>query len=192
MVSRKTVGLDRELVGELRSVAVSRGMNLVSYLRKLVREAVELERRGYYAPRALSEKRFEYLLKSFNFTYIPVDILGNSLSTDSLKVAKDFGERLGATLKELGIDVYDFIEFLGNSSNTLIYEGDKVIVAPVSDGRRLTAELIKGIALGGGLECDDRGIFIIKVPKKVMERASKAVEEELELRRGRKGVKEFS
>ncbi len=187
MVSRKTVGLDRELVSELRSVAISRGMNLVSYFRKLVKEAVELERRGYYAPRALSEKRFEYFLKSFNFIYVPADVLGNSLGDDLLKSAREFGERLGVTLKELGVDVYEFIEFLGNSTSSLIYENDRVIVAPVGDGRRLTTELIKGMALGGGLECEDRGVFIVKMPKRVLERISRAAEEGLEGgRRGRR------
>ncbi|MEM0505634.1 MAG: hypothetical protein QW267_07075 [Sulfolobales archaeon] len=189
MVSRKTLGLDKDLVNELRSVVIRRGMNLASYLRKLIREAVELERRGYYAPRALAEKRFEYLLKSFNFTYVPAELLSNSLSDESLRNANELGRRLGATLKELNVDVYEFLEFLGNSSSSLIYEGDRLILTPVSDGRRLVLELIKGLALGGGLDCEDRGVFVVKVPKEVLEKVSKAVDEGLEGRRGRKSFR---
>lgn len=189
MVSRKTLGLDKDLVDELKSVVVKRGMNVASYLRKLIREAVELERRGYYAPRALAEKRFEYLLKSFNFTYMPAELLNPSLSDESLRSAREFGERLGATLKELNVDVYEFLDFLGNSSSSLICEGDRLIITPVSDGRRLIIELIKGLAVGGGLDYEDRGVFIIKVPRRVIEKVSKAVEEGLEGRRGRRGVK---
>ncbi|MEM2576052.1 MAG: hypothetical protein QW596_01635 [Sulfolobales archaeon] len=189
MVSRKTLGLDKDLVNELRSVVIRRGMNLASYLRKLIREAVELERRGYYAPRALAEKRFEYLLKSFNFTYVPAELLSNSLSDESLRNANELGRRLGATLKELNVDVYEFLEFLGNSSSSIIYEGDRLILTPVSDGRRLVLELIKGLALGGGLDCEDRGVFVVKVPKEVLEKVSKAVDEGLEGRRGRKSFR---
>jgi len=189
LVSRKTLGLDKDLVDELKSVVLRRGMNVASYLRKLIREAVELERRGYYAPRALAEKRFEYLLKSFNFTYIPAELLNHSLSDESLRSAREFGERLGATLKELNVDVYEFLEFLGSSSSSLIYEGDRLIITPVGDGRRLVVEFIKGLAVGGGLDYEDRGVFIIKVPRRVIEKVSKAVEEGFEGRRGRRGVK---
>ncbi|MEL9997889.1 MAG: hypothetical protein QXH99_05290 [Sulfolobales archaeon] len=187
MVSRKTVGLDTSIVSELRGIALRRGMNLVSYLRKLITEAIELEKRGYYAPRALAEKRVEYLLNSFNFIYVPVELVSNSLSSDSLRNAREFGIRLGMTLKELGVNAYEFIEFLGNSSGILIFESDKVIVTPVSDGKSLIAELIKGLALGSGLECSEgKGVFVIKVPKEVIERVSKAVEEGLTSRRGRR------
>lgn len=187
MVSRKTVGLDTSLVSELKNIASRRGMNLVSYLRKLITEAVELERRGYYAPRALAEKRIEYLLSSFNFIYIPMELVSNPLSDDLLRNAREIGIRLGMTLKELGVNAYDLIEFLGSSSGVLIYEGDRLIVAPAGDGKGLVAELIKGLALGVGLEhVEGRGVFVVKIPKEIIERASRAVEEGLASRRGRR------
>ncbi len=187
MVSRRTIGLDASMVSELRSIALRRGMNLVSYLRRLVSEAIELERRGYYAPRALSEKRVEYLLSSFNFVYVPMELINSSLSDEAMKNAREFGTRLGMTLRELGVNAYELVEFLGTSSGILIYEGDKVVVTPASGGKGLIAELVKGLALGSGLECNEgRGVFVIKVPEEVVKRASRALEEGLASRRGRR------
>lgn len=185
MVSRRTVGLDTELINELKLVASRRGMSLVSYLRKLINAALELERRGYYAPKALSERRLEYLLNTFNFIYIPADVLNNSLSPESIKYVREFGSRLGMTLRELGINAYEVVEFLSTNSGIAIHEGDKLIITPSMSSRELITELVKGIAQGSGLECSEgRGVFIVKVPQEVIKELTKGFNEGL--RKGRR------
>lgn len=187
MVSRRSVGIDSGLIEELKGVALRRGMNVVSYLRKLINEALELERRGSYAPRALAERRVEQLLASFNFTYLPLDLITRNFRDEDLRAAREYGERLGAALKELGSNVYEVIEYLGNTSGIVIHEGDRVIVMPATGSKRLVAELIKGIAVGGGLGVvKDGEVFIVKVPEEVMKATGKLLEEGLTQRRGRR------
>jgi Ribbon-helix-helix protein, copG family. len=49
LVSRRTVGIDRDIMEKLKEIARKRGMGISQYLRKLIQEALELEKMGYYA-----------------------------------------------------------------------------------------------------------------------------------------------
>ena len=69
--------------------------------------------------------------------------------------------KLGKTLKNLGINVGEVIKYLGEQTGTIIHEEGKIIVKPETGSKKLTTELIKGIATGAELKIiKDKEIFI--------------------------------
>ncbi|HWQ17661.1 MAG TPA: hypothetical protein VNL13_07530 [Sulfolobales archaeon] len=186
MPSRRTVGLDRDLMEKLKEVTRKRGMGLSPYLRKLLSEAIELERIGYYAPRALKEKRIQVLLEMFNFCYVPSDINVN-------KDPRAYGRRLGEAIKEIGGDVYSVIEYLGLMHKIAITHDDRITIVNtggVGDGdaqKTIMAEILKGMAEGSGLPIEEHGATaIIEMPKELKEELRRKAQDEIERQRGRR------
>ena len=153
---------DEVLKEELRAVTSRRGMKVAAYLRKLISEALELRRRGIYAPKALADARVQYILKALNFIYVPAELIPEPNEGDLRKV-REYGVKLGKTLKNLGINVGEVIKYLGEQTGTIIHEEGKIIVKPETGSKKLTTELIKGIATGAELKIiKDKEIFIAK------------------------------
>ncbi len=156
---RRTVGIDAELVEELKSIARARGMSLANYLRKLIQEALLIESMGYFAPRALSEKRTELILSKLGFTLIPYDLVSNNLSEED---AEAKGISIGKALRELDIDPTEVIEMLSLDNQLAITQGESLIILPQSNRlKKLLASLIRGIAKGSGLSVSTSGNIII-------------------------------
>lgn len=156
---RKTVGIDAELVEELKSIARARGMSLANYLRKLIQEALLIESMGYFAPRALSEKRTELILSKLGFTLIPYDLVDSNLSEED---AETKGISIGKALRELDIEPAEVIEMLSLDNQLAVTQGESLIILPQSDRlKKLLASLIKGIAKGSGLSVSSSGNIII-------------------------------
>ncbi|MCC6054347.1 MAG: CopG family transcriptional regulator, partial [Thermosphaera sp.] len=108
--SRKTIGVEAEYVELLKQIAVSRGMSIASYLKRLIEESVKIEEMGYFAPRALSERRIELILSKLGFTIIPWDITSEATSDE---IALERGLVIGKTLRELGLNPVEVIELIG-------------------------------------------------------------------------------
>ncbi|OYT51533.1 MAG: CopG family transcriptional regulator [Desulfurococcales archaeon ex4484_204] len=181
MVSRKTVGLDTELAKQLKEVASRRGVTLSNYLRMLIGEALELESRGFYAPKALREKRLEYILENLGFTLIPKELVGN---LDSGR-AEEMGERVGAIARELGVEAMELIELLCRFVGNTIFNPDKiVIVRNPNDASSIIGDLIKGIAVSAGLNTvSDSAVVVIELPR---EKVAEGLREFSERKRRRK------
>ncbi len=171
------MGLDEDLAEELREIAKLRGMSIASYMRKLISSALELEKMGYFAPKALEDKKLEIVLATFNFAYIPLDLVNSDGSIDKIRV---LGEMIGAALKEMGMDIYSIIEYIGSSTKTIISHGDRIVIVPTPNNPTIS-ELVKGIARGGGLEIQESGgLAIINMPKTTMEKIKSLIDKELE------------
>lgn len=190
MVSRRTVGIDRDIMEKLKEIARKRGMGISPYLRKLIQEALELEKMGYYAPRALKERRIEVMLEMFNFGYIPLEITSNP-GTD----ARTYGRRLGEMIKEIGGDVYSVIEYLGQMHKIAVVQDDRItVLTPVGvengvNRRALMAEILKGMAEGAKLPIKESGsTAVIEMPREMKEELRRRAEDEIIRPRGRRGI----
>lgn len=165
--SRRTVGLDAELVESLKEVAKKRGVTLSNYLRALINEALALENLGHYAPRALREKRIEYILENLGFILVPKEILGNT----SPQEVEEVGKRVGVVAKELGVESLELIELLSRSVGNVIMDSSRIVLIK-TPGSRETAlvDLIKGISASAGLKMESSdAMVVIEVPKEAVE-----------------------
>ncbi|MEM0066383.1 MAG: hypothetical protein QXZ22_05325 [Sulfolobales archaeon] len=164
MRSRRTLGVDLELAEELKSIARSRGMSLVGYLRKLFEEAIEIERLGYFAPGVLREKKTELVLSKLGFAYIPLDLLDSQPVAPEVIEAR--GEKLGATLRELGINCEEIIERISLSNGIGILKENTIILIPSSGPREILRRFLIGLARGCSLEVSSVGdLAIIKTSR---------------------------
>jgi len=162
--SRRTLGVDLELAEELKSIAKSRGMSLVGYLRKLFEEAIEVERLGYFAPGVLREKKTELVLSKLGFVYIPLDLLDSQPA--ALEVVETRGEKLGVTLRELGISCEEIIERISLSNGIGILRENAIILIPTSGSREILRRFLIGLAKGSSLEVSIVGdLAIIKTSR---------------------------
>jgi len=190
LVSRRTVGIDRDIMEKLKEIARKRGMGISQYLRKLIQEALELEKMGYYAPRALKERRIEVVLEMFNFGYIPLEITLNQGAD-----ARSYGKRLGEMIKEIGGDVYSVIEYLGQMHKIAIAQDDRItVLTPVEvgnglDRRTLMTEILKGMAEGAKLPIKESGsTAVIEMPREMKEELGRRAEDEIIRPRGRRSI----
>lgn len=159
MKSRRTLGVDLELAEELKSVAKSRGMSLVGYLRKLFEEVIDVERLGYFAPGVLREKKTELVLSKLGFAYIPLDLLDKESA--SPEAAEALGERLGATIKELGISCEEIIERISLGNGVGIVRENTIILIPSSGPREILRRFLVGLARGSSLGVSIVGDLVI-------------------------------
>ena len=182
-MNRKTIGLDSELVNKLKEVASKRGVTLSNYLRMLISEALMLEELGHYAPRALRERRIEYILENLGFIFVPKQILGNSGASN----AEEVGVRIGLVAKELGIQPLDLIELLSRSVGNAVIDSNKIVlIKSPSDLRSLIADLIKGISASTGLEVQSsESMIVIKIPREVIAASLQEFSEKKSRRRSR-------
>ncbi len=162
VVHRKTLALDADLIDKLKEVAKRRGTTLSNYLRSLLREAIEIEGRGYYAPKALRERKYEYLLMNLGFVYVPKELVGRSNDA----VVSSVSERLGSVMRELGIDLIELIDLLSSSCSNVISESRKIVILTLPNSAEyLIAKLIAGIAKSAGLKVKDEGALVtIEIP----------------------------
>ncbi|MEM1596773.1 MAG: CopG family transcriptional regulator [Desulfurococcaceae archaeon] len=164
--SRKTIGIDAEYAELLKNIARKRGMSIASYLRRLIDEAVKVEELGYFAPRALSEKKAEILLSKLGFTYTIPDLLKNEIGDDELLTR---GLNMGRALIELGVDPVEVVELIGISNQLIATQGENIIILPQhEDYKRKLSTLLKGIAKGAGLSVVESGEVAIIQPFKKM------------------------
>jgi len=163
--SRKTLGLDAEYAELLRELARKRGMSTAAYLRKLVEEAAKLEEMGYFAPRALSERRVELVLSKLGFTIsVPELIAGNASDEEVV----NRGVSIGRALVEIGVDPAEVVELIGLSNQLVVARGDNVVMLPQHDPyKQKLALLLKGLAKGAGLNTvDSGGVTVILLGKR--------------------------
>lgn len=161
--SRRTIGLDLELAEELKSIASSRGMSIVGYLRRLIEEVVELERMGHFAPDALREKRVELVLSRLGFAYVPLELLGHSTSPEA---AESYGEKLGAALRELGVSCGELVERLSLANGVGVLKEDSVILVPSSGPREVLRRFLAGLARGASLSVTAVGdLVVVRIPR---------------------------
>lgn len=164
--SRKTIGVEAEYVELLKQIAVSRGMSIATYLKRLIEESVKIEEMGYFAPRALSERRIELILSKLGFTIMPWDITSEPTSDE---IALERGLVIGKTLRELGLNPVEVIELIGLSNQLIVIQGDNIIILPQYDPlRRKLSLLLKGIAKGAGLTIIESGETTIIMQSKRM------------------------
>lgn len=159
MKSRRTLGIDLELADELKSIAKTRGMSLVGYLRKLFEEAIDIERLGYFAPGVLKEKKVELILSKLGFTYIPIDLLNNQSASPEL--AETVGEKLGATLRELGVSCEEIVERIALSNGIGVLKENTVILIPSSGPREILRRFLAGLARGSSLSITTAGDLVV-------------------------------
>ncbi|MGC9148047.1 MAG: hypothetical protein ACP5GI_01185 [Sulfolobales archaeon] len=150
---RKTLGLDRELVERIKSVAMRRGMTLSEYLRRLLNVVVSLEEEGIFAPKLLEEARYDLIMSSLKFVYIPLDLLvDKKFSDDEIAKARIHGERVGKVLSEMMIDIYPLMEKMGEILGVSFKKGDDLVFIKSLDNNyiRFILEFIIGVASGSG------------------------------------------
>jgi len=165
--NRKTIGLDADLVKNLKEVARKRGITLSNYLRALINEALALENLGHYAPRALREKRIEYILENLGFIFTPREVLDNIAPQEIVEV----GKRVGVVAKELGIESLELIELLSRSVGNIIMDSNRIVLIKSPGSRESTlVDLIKGVSSSAGLKVESSDtMVVIKVPREAVE-----------------------
>jgi len=156
--SRKNIGLDAELVEELKNIARKRGISIAGYMRQLLDEALRIEAMGYYAPRALSERRIELVLSRVGFVYIPSVIL----NTRDPREAEEKGEAVGRLITELGADPVELVELIGFENQVAVSQGDNMVLLPQDDElKNRIVYFIRGLARGAGLVVQSTGSLTI-------------------------------
>ena len=170
--SRKTLGLDADLAEELKDAARKRGLTLSNYMRALIKEALALEKLGYYAPRALKEKRAEYVLENLGFVLVPKEVLHAALRSSKLSDSEvaEIGRRVALVIKEVGVEPIELVELISKPLSTVISEPDKlVLIMPPDTTGQVLAGLIKGLSEGSGLNVEkNESIIVIKIPKEMI------------------------
>ena len=166
VLQRKTLAIDEDIVNKLKEISRRRGTTLSNYLRQLFNEVIDIEERGYYAPKALRERKYEYILNNLGFIYIPRDLIA-SLRSNEISV---IGNRLGVVLRELGVEITDIIDVLTRTSSNVIVESNKVILLAMPNTieyyiNKMVAELAKSL----GLDVSDNDTLIsIKIPEETI------------------------
>lgn len=163
--NRKTIGLEADFVELLKGIAKRRGMSIAAYLRKLIEEVARIEEMGYFAPRALSERRAELVLSRFSFVHVPVDVLNENISEEELE---EKGVLMGKALVELEINPQEVIELLGLENQIIVSQGENIILIPQFEPlKRRLSILLRGIAKGSGLQVIDTGNVTVILPRGV-------------------------
>ncbi len=168
--NRRTVGIDAELIDQLKNIAVRRGVTLVNYLRALIKEAIRIEELGHYAPRALKERYLESLLEGAGFMLIPKD----ALREVDENVATDIGYKAGLLLKEMGIDIIEVIELLSKYAGNTITDSSKLIVmSSLNDPASAVISIIKGLSKAAGLNIisHEPSMIIVNLPQETYSKA---------------------
>ncbi len=165
MVSRRTVGIDAELIDKLKEVAKNRGVTLSNYLRMLISEALAIESLGHYAPRALREKRIELVLENLGFIFVPKELISTYEGS-----VEGIGERVGAVVKELGIEPLEVVELLSRFVSSKVSDSNRLIlIKPPGNGESVIIDLIRGLAQSLNLEVEvSGGMVVIKIPREVI------------------------
>lgn len=159
--SRRCIGLDINLAEELKNISRSRGMSIISYLRRLLDEAIDLEKQGYYVPEILHEKKLELILSKLGFVYIPSELLLNIDITKSTKEIEMIGEKIGKALNELNIDVEEVIERIAVKNDVGVVQSSSIILIPVSGVKEIIKHVLIGMAKSIGMNISLMGNTVI-------------------------------
>ena len=186
--SRKTVGLDSELIERLKKAAGRRGVTISKYLKALINEALSAEGLGLYAPKALRQKRIEHILENLNFAYVPKELLEGP----TLREAEELGRRLGVVTKEMGVEPAELLELLsGYVSNTIMYPYRIVLIKSPENRELSLVSFIKGVSASVGFRVEDKeGVVVIELPEEPVKSALSEFSERKPRRRGRSSLKE--
>lgn len=162
--SRRTLGLDRELVEKIKEIAKRRGMTLSEYLRALLQGAISLEEEGAFAPKILENAKYDLFISSLRFVLLPLDIfIERKYSSEEIETARQHGERIGKVLSEMLIDARPLIERIGGSVGLVLRRGSDLIIVKTNenDYRRFFSELMIGIARGNGYKISETEQLVV-------------------------------
>lgn len=163
---RKTIGVDRDLVEKVASIARRRGMTLSEYLRRLLSSSIALEEMGLFAPKVLEDMRNELLVSSFKFVLVPQELLiGKRFEREDYERAREYGERIGRALHEMSLDADSLIERIGGMTGVVIKRSSDMVVIKSGDFRGVLSELVIGIARGNGYEVAESGDIAVIRPR---------------------------
>ncbi|MEM1651110.1 MAG: hypothetical protein QXH94_04910, partial [Sulfolobales archaeon] len=110
------------------------------------------------------EKKTELVLSKLGFAYIPLDLLDSQPVAPEVIEAR--GEKLGATLRELGINCEEIIERISLSNGIGILKENTIILIPSSGPREILRRFLIGLARGCSLEVSSVGdLAIIKTSR---------------------------
>jgi hypothetical protein len=162
---RKTVTIDRAVADTIKELAARHGMTINSYLKSLVEAVKELEDMGLYAPAVIREYKSIAVLSRLGMVTVPLELL-NYTNCDR-DTAMSSGMRIGRALKELRVDVAKVVEMLGMQYKAIIPTESSLIVVGSGRSGEILASVVKGVALGGGLEVSAEGdVVTIKIERK--------------------------
>lgn len=147
---RKTITVDKEVAETIKRIAEKRGMTINNYLKNLVEAVKSVEDMGFYAPATVKDASNILLLLRLGMVIVPPEILGSGGTNPEVVVSS--GARIGKALRELGVNVAKVIELLGAHYRVVVPAGDRLIVVKGSGVESLLADVVKGVAKGGGLE----------------------------------------
>ena len=146
---RRAVMVDAELADAVKAVASRYGMTLSSYMRSLLSSALEAESRGIYAPAAITRYVVLRIMERLGVAPVPLELLAAGGRDEARRV----GERVGATLKSMGVRSADILAVIAESLPGATLEGGQLVV--VDTGAEWSAKLIgfvEGLARAVGLD----------------------------------------
>lgn len=152
---RKTLTIDRATADTIKELSAKHGTTINSYLKNLIDAVKELEDLGFYAPAAVRDFKNIVNLARLGMVMIPLELL-SSMDSDREAVARS-SMRIGRALKELGVDLYRVVEFLGTHYRVLIPIESGFIVVGGGGSSSVLTDIVKGVAGGGGLEVAEEG-----------------------------------
>jgi hypothetical protein len=159
LARRKSVMLDEEHAGLLQELASRYGVSVAGYLRGLVRAAWEAEERGVNAVAALRRGvLFEHLMR-LNVIPVPLELLANLNPLEARKA----GRRLGVGLAAVANNVLgEYLAGLAERLGIGIAEYRRLLILPqYDDAKKVAAQIIVGIAEGGGLHVEENNDIIV-------------------------------
>ncbi|MCS7111573.1 MAG: hypothetical protein N3D82_03300 [Ignisphaera sp.] len=159
---RKTLTIDRTTADTIKELSTKHGTTINSYLKNLIDAVKELEDSGLYAPAAIRDIKNIANLTRLGMVIVPSELL-SSIESNREAVARS-ATRIGRALRELKADVYRVVEFLGTHYRVLIPIDDRFMIVGSSAGSTILADIVKGVAIGGGLEVvEEGGVTTIKI-----------------------------
>jgi plasmid stability protein len=150
--------LDADLADAIKLVASRYGMSLASYMRSLVRSALEAEARGIYAPAAISRYVIIRLLGRLGIVPIPLSLLSASSARD----AKQAGSKLGSTIRGLDIDAEELLLLLTEELPGAVLERNRILLLGAGEEWEDTVkQFIAGLAEALGFKVTVTGRALV-------------------------------
>ncbi len=158
MKRRKAIMVEAELADMVKDIASRYGMAVSSYVRALLRSAVESERHGIFAPRGLTRYTVLRLMSRMGVAPLPLTLLSVQHDGDAVAV----GSRIGSALRGLDVDVIEALAVIVEGVPGAIVERDKFII--VFTGEPWSPKLkgfLKGFTEALGFTVEERGPTLI-------------------------------